>query len=105
MVLIFLIKSYVFYKTGINYYNVENKKLKTRHAEVDVLQKLRPTKTKKLKNINLLVFRTNNKGNKLMNAKPCQSCLNYYKKNINRKGYRLKNIYYTDENSIKIFKI
>ena len=81
----FLFFSIAFYETGINYYNVDSNYLKTRHAEVDVLQKLKPIKIKKkLKKINLLVYRTNKKGNNLMMAKPCINCLNYYKQNIKK---------------------
>jgi len=44
------------------------------HAEVDCVQRLK--KSQKNCPINLIVFRTNNKGDKLMMAKPCQNCLN-----------------------------
>ena len=65
---------------GINYYNVGSVLL-TRHAEVDALQKLKKRDKKShLKKLDLIVFRTNKKGDKLMLAKPCQCCLNYYKK-------------------------
>ena len=33
-----------------------------------------------------------------MNAKPCKNCLNYMK-NINRKGYKIQKVYYTDNNN------
>jgi len=97
----------MFYEAGINYYNVDSDYLKTRHAEVDVLQKLKAIKIKKkLKKINLLVYRTNKKGNSLMMAKPCINCLNYYKKNIRKKGYKLNRIYYTSMNGlIKYIKL
>lgn len=79
--------------------------MKTRHAEVDVIEKIKslyPQKEKKnhkkLKKLNILVFRTNKKGDSIMNAKPCQNCLNYMK-NIYKKGYKIQKIYYTDENS------
>ena len=103
----YLTKSIVFYGIGMNYYNINNNCMKTRHAEVDVIQKIKPLysgkernkckKVKNLKKLNMLVFRTNKKGENLMNAKPCQNCLNYMK-NINKKGYKIQKIYYTDEN-------
>ena len=80
--------------------------MKTRHAEVDVIEKIKPLycgrernkckKVNNLKKLNMLVFRTNKKGECLMNAKPCQNCLNYMK-NINKKGYKIQKIYYTNE--------
>ena len=81
--------------------------MKTRHAEVDVIEKIKPLysgkeknkckKVKNLKKLNMLVLRTNKKGSCLMNAKPCENCLKYMK-NIYRKGYKIQKIYYTDEN-------
>ena len=103
----FLIKGIVFYGIGINYYNINNNCMKTRHAEVDVIEKIKPLycgkrknkckKIKNLKKLNMLVFRTNKKGEYLMNAKPCQNCLNYMN-NIHKKGYKIQKIYYTNEN-------
>ena len=43
------------------------------HAEVDCVSRLK--KSEKPHPINLIVFRTNNKGDKLMNAKPCECCI------------------------------
>ena len=89
----------MFYESfGINYYNVDNNIFKTRHAEVDALQKLKANTKPRLKKLDLIVFRTNKKGNKLMMAKPCSCCLQYYKRNLHKKGYKLNKIYYTDEN-------
>lgn len=79
--------------------------MKTRHAEVDVIEKIKSLyhqkekkNRKKLKKLNMIVFRTNKKGDSIMNAKPCKNCLNYMK-NIYKKGYKIQKIYYTDENS------
>ena len=83
----------VFYGKGINKYNVDNMN-GTIHAEVDAINHMK--ETKKRKKVNLFVFRTNNKGDKLMMAKPCQNCMRYINTNIQKKGYRLKNIYYSD---------
>jgi hypothetical protein len=100
-----LTKNIVFYEIGMNYYKVNNKCMKTRHAEVDVIEKIKSLfdikkrkNRKKFKKLNMLVFRTNKKGDSIMNAKPCQNCLNYMK-NIYKKGYKIQKIYYTDENS------
>ena len=43
------------------------------HAEVDCVNKLK--KSEKCVPINLIVFRTNNDGKKLMMAKSCENCL------------------------------
>ena len=104
-----MIKSIVFYEIGINYYKINNNSMKTRHAEVDVIEKIKPLysgkernkckKNKNLKKLNMLVFRTNKKGKCLMNAKPCQNCLNYMN-NIHKKGYKIQKIYYTNENGV-----
>ena len=53
----------------------------------------------------MLVFRTNKKGNCLMNAKPCNNCMKYMDK-IKEKGYIIQNIYYTNESGdIKKFEL
>jgi len=66
------------------------------HAEVDCVNHLK--KSEKIKPINLLVFRTNNKGDKLMNAKPCECCLKTIDFTLTRKNYKLKKLCYSDEN-------
>ena len=86
----------MFYSVGINKYNI-NKNNDTIHAEVDCIQNLKISKQKILKKIDLFVFRTNPKGNKLMMAKPCSNCLEYIHKNIQKKGYKLNRIYFTNE--------
>lgn len=93
----------MFYSVGINKYNI-NKNNDTIHAEVDCIQNLKISKEKilkkKLKKIDLFVFRTNPKGNKLMMAKPCSNCLDYIRKNIQKKGYKLNRIYFTNEDGL-----
>jgi len=54
-------------------------------------------KTHKPKNISIFVFRTNNKGDKMMMAKPCQNCCNAIDFNLKKKNFKLKTIYYSDE--------
>ena len=68
----------------------------TVHAEVDACMKLKPTK--KRRKVYLLIIRTNKKGDCLMMAKPCMNCIRTSCKLIHDKGYRLKDILYTNEN-------
>lgn len=68
------------------------------HAEHDAINKLKPLEKKKhLHNINLLVIRIS-KNNKLQNSKPCANCINKIRILPEKKGYRIKNIYYSDDN-------
>ena len=83
----------MFYGKGINKYNFDNNN-GTIHAEVDAINHLK--ETTKRKKVNLFVFRTNNKADKLLMAKPCDNCMRYINTNIEKKGYRLKNIFYSD---------
>lgn len=66
------------------------------HAEVDCVNRLK--KSEKICPINLIVFRTNNNGDKLMNAKPCDCCLKTIDFTLKRKNYKLKKLSYSDEN-------
>ena len=82
---------------GHNQYSVgkyNGKYYESVHAEIDAMNKLKYNKSKKLKKINLFVFRVNNDGC-LRNAKCCNNCQKdiYYIAKI--KGYNIKNIYYT----------
>lgn len=70
------------------------------HAEHDVLNKLKPLKrNKRLESINLLVIRFS-KNNKLQNSKPCANCIKTMKTLPQKKGYRIKNIYYSNDNGV-----
>jgi len=71
------------------------------HAEVDCVTRLK--KCKKVTPINLVVFRTNNKGDKLIMAKPCCNCLNTIDFTLKRKNYKLKKIIYSDDNGNLIY--
>lgn len=90
----------VFYAFGHNQYNINNKACEENkdniHAEVDCVKSLK--KSEKISHINLIVFRTNNAGNKLLNAKPCICCIKTIDFTLKQKNYKLKKIYYTDEN-------
>lgn len=68
------------------------------HAEHDAINKLKPiARKKRLQNINILVIRFS-KNNKLQQSKPCANCI-YVMKNLpEKKGYKIKNIFYSDEN-------
>jgi hypothetical protein len=68
------------------------------HAEEDALSKLMPLKYKKrLEPINLLVIRLSPK-NKLQSSKPCSNCIKLMSLIPKKKGYKIENIYYSDEN-------
>ena len=92
----------MFYAFGHNQYNMNNKASKENkdniHAEVDCVSHLK--KSEKIKDINLIVFRTNNKGSDLLNAKPCECCIKTIDFTLKRKNYKLKKLYYTNENGI-----
>ena len=90
----------VFYAFGHNQYNLNNKACAENkdniHAEVDCVNHLK--KSEKITHINLIVFRTNNNGDKLMNAKPCDCCIKTIDFTLKQKKYKLKKLYYSDEN-------
>ena len=65
------------------------------HAEVDCVSKLKYSE--KCVPINLVVFRTNNKGDKLMMAKPCENCIKSINFTLKRKNYCLKKLCYSNE--------
>jgi cytidine deaminase len=68
------------------------------HAEHDAINGLRPLRRKKhLQNVNILVIRVS-KNNKLQNSKPCANCIETMKVLPQKKGYRIRNIYYSNEN-------
>ena len=92
----------MFYAFGVNQYNINKNaseyEYDSLHAEVDCVTRLR--KMEKQTNINLVVFRTNNSGNSMMMAKPCNNCLKTIDRVLSKKNYKLKRLYYTDNNSI-----
>jgi len=82
---------------GVNKYN--NKRgVGTTHAEIDAINHLPPRKKsgKMLINIDLLVIRTSHMG-KIGMSKPCLHCILSMQVLPNRKGYKIKNIYYSNE--------
>lgn len=68
------------------------------HAEFNALQKLNPLRIKKkLCKINLLVIRLSPK-NKLQQSKPCSNCINLMNSYPMKIGYKIQNVFYSDEN-------
>lgn len=80
---------------GINIIN-DNLKKPGIHAEQAALSKLVPLKNKNIKKINILVIKISKK-NKLQSSKPCLKCIDIMK-DLPKKGYYVKNIYYSDTN-------
>lgn len=67
------------------------------HAEHNALSKLKPIKYKKrLEQINILVIRLS-KTNKIQSSKPCNNCIKIMEIIPEKKGYKLQNIYYSDD--------
>jgi hypothetical protein len=67
------------------------------HAEHDAINKLKPLNIKKkLVAINLLVVRFS-KNNKIGNSKPCANCILMMRSFPPKKGYKIRNIYYSDD--------
>lgn len=87
----------------MNQYSNNAKIIKTIHAEKKAILGLKNRNTKKLKKVNLLVIKTS-KTHKLGNSKPCYHCLMDMKNLCPQKGYKINNIYYSDENGIIIEK-
>ena len=96
---------HVFYAHGINYYNVDLKTTSL-HAEADAIDKLKYNHKKREKKVNILVIRTNNKGDRFMLAKSCDDCMNYMRKGLIKKHYKLHRAWYSnDEGGFTEFKI
>jgi cytidine deaminase len=84
---------------GINYYPIKNsneQNKKTIHAECDAINKLPNVRKKQV--INILVIRLS-KNNKLGMSQPCNSCVKMLSNIPQKKGYNIKNIYYSDSNN------
>jgi len=83
---------------GINQMGDTYGKMPGIHAECDALSKLMPLKNKKrLESINILVVRLSSK-NKIQSSKPCNNCIEAMKRIPEKKGYKIENVYYSDEN-------
>jgi hypothetical protein len=72
----------------------------SRHAEYEAVKHLRPLeKGKNLKDISILVIRIS-KLQELCNSKPCFHCVKCLNKDPLNKGYKIKNVFYSDENRV-----
>lgn len=71
-----------------------------RHAEHDAIEKLIKRNRKRRKyliNVDIIVIRFN-KNNKLTSSKPCVHCIHRMLTMPEKYGYKINNIYYSDEN-------
>jgi cytidine deaminase len=81
---------------GINQVGDVDGKTPGIHAEHNALLKLKPLKFKKnLESINILVVRFSKK-NSLQESKPCFNCIQNMSVLPQQKGYKINNIYYSD---------
>ena len=85
----------MFYGTGINKYNVDNK-LGTIHAEVDAA--LKCPYQKKTTKVDIFVGRISKDGKDFLLAKPCCNCIRSLHHILNKKNYKINRIYYTEQN-------
>jgi hypothetical protein len=81
---------------GIN--NITGKSCNPNHAEIDALKKLPLNRNRRLINIDIFVIRVSQTG-VLGMSKPCIKCIRYMSK---LKGYKVKNVYYSDKNGDEI---
>ena len=102
------IRKNIIYSIGVNLYNSDlNTNYKshtprTIHAEHNAIHKLPKNHKKRPKVIDIIVFRTNKKGDSLLMSKSCPNCLNHLKRGLVNKNYKLRDFYYTDNNSFYI---
>lgn len=68
------------------------------HAEISVLKKLPIRYLKKKKPLCMFITRINKNG-KLKNSKPCKNCILTLQNLIQTRGFKLKTIYYTNQDS------
>lgn len=81
---------------GINKIGDTEKNTRGIHAETDAITKLIPLRNKKkLENIDILVIRVS-PTNKIQSSKPCYHCIEMFKKLPKKRGYHIKDIYYSN---------
>lgn len=81
---------------GINKYSDSEGKKPSIHAEYDAISKLVPLKKKKkLQTIDILVIRVS-RINNIQMSKPCFNCIQIMKTMPEKKGYKINNIYYSN---------
>lgn len=98
-------KSIQILSIGYNYVikkkNSDGIKLIPIHAEEDAINKLQNfnSSISSSRKVHLLVVRIseNVKNDKVYNSKPCSNCISLMHDKIEKKGYNLKNIYYSFE--------
>jgi hypothetical protein len=97
------IKKNIIYSIGVNIYNSDLNNVYKRHtplsihAEDNAFHKLKKNNKKQRKNIDIIVFRVNKMGDRLLMSKSCQNCLKKIKKGLVYKYYKLRDFYYTNE--------
>ena len=62
----------MFYAFGYNKYNIYGS-IRSIHAEIDAVNKLKPN-FRKLKTVDVLIFRINKDGTSFLLGKPCDTC-------------------------------
>lgn len=85
---------------GVNSYGDMEGKFPGTHAELDSINKLPNYKNKngkQVKQINIFVTRIS-KIAKIQNSKPCNNCIKKMKFLSEQKGYKIKHVFYTDNN-------
>jgi hypothetical protein len=65
------------------------------HAELDAVTKLKPLRQKRLEIIDLLVIRLS-KTNNIQSSRPCNNCIEVMTYFPEKKGYKIKTIYYSN---------
>jgi hypothetical protein len=65
------------------------------HAEVAATMRLPTNPRRRIQWLNLVVIRVNPSG-ELRQSKPCQDCIVYMHTHIAEKGYRIRDVYYSD---------
>ena len=65
------------------------------HAELDALTKLKPLRQKRLEIVDLLVIRLS-KTNNIQSSRPCYNCIELMNYLPEKKGYKIKTIYYSN---------
>ena len=95
----------MFYAKGYNKYNT-GPGFQTIHAEHDAINNLPFIKNKNKKKVDVLIFRTCKKGKSNKIAAPCIECQKRLYFDIEKKGYTLNKVYYTntDTNDLSYIK-
>ena len=92
------------YGTDLNYHYKGNYPM-TIHAEDNAIHKLKPNLKsikrgrggkRNRKYVDIIVFRVNPNGDRLLMSKSCNNCLKKIRDGLDYKGYLLKNLYYTN---------